>query len=335
MFPVMLKAPKFWFKEKDAINIPSLILAPISKCWEIVIKRRLLKGDWEIMPVPIICVGNLLIGGAGKTPVTQAIQTLLSGMGFKAHVVSRGYGGKLKGPAYVSEISSFSDVGDEPILLSKTGPVLIAKDRKMGIYKAFENGANVILLDDGFQNSSTAKDLSLVVVDSRILFGNQRIIPSGPLREPIHSGLNRADAIVLIDQMGSNESKLPNFNFPSNIPIIKAKIKSNQDIRTWSNGKFIAFSGIAHPKKFLNSLNFLGFEIVKSYNFSDHYNYKKKDIEKLQNVARSLRAKLVTTEKDFVRIPISLQENIHFLPIHVEFEKPEMLKNMLRNTLSR
>ena len=197
----MLRAPNFWFKKKNEGKLLSLLLSPASKIWEFEVKRRIQSGTWEKMPIPIICVGNLIIGGSGKTPVTQALQILINEIGFKPHVLSRGYGGKLKGPLYVSKNHSFRDVGDEPIILSKTGPVLISKNKKMGIFKAWEKGAKVVILDDGFQNTGIAKDFSIIVVDSQILFGNERVIPSGPLREPISSGLSRADAIVLVNNV--------------------------------------------------------------------------------------------------------------------------------------
>ena len=125
-----LKAPKFWFRKKGEVNIPALLLYPLSKFWEYNVRRRAQLGTWTKMPVPVICIGNIVIGGSGKTPVTQAIQCLLKEMGLQPHVVSRGYGGKSKGPIYVSATSTYSEVGDEPILLSKTGPVLVAKDKK-------------------------------------------------------------------------------------------------------------------------------------------------------------------------------------------------------------
>ena len=328
-----LKAPKFWFRKKDEVNIPALLLYPLSKFWEYNVRRRAQLGTWEKMPVPVICIGNIVIGGSGKTPVTQAIQCLLKEMGLQPHVVSRGYGGKSKGPIYVSATSTYSEVGDEPILLSKTGPVLVAKDKKRGIYKACKNGANIILLDDGFQNTSVAKDLSLVVVDSKILFGNQRVIPSGPLREPIQSGFSRAGAIILVNHDKNNISKPINFEFPSNIPIIKATIKPKIKLTAWTGKRVVAFSGIAHPEKFHVTLKNLGCEIVGTYNFSDHYPYKKYDIAKLKVNAQSLNAKLVTTEKDFIRIPLSQQADISKLPVQIKFENHAVLKKLLNKIL--
>ena len=156
---MILKAPKFWYKSRNELSIPSLLLTPFSKFWEYGYRTKTKLGSWEKMPIPVICVGNIVIGGSGKTPVTQALQILLRELGYKPHVVSRGYGGNSKGPVYVSSSSSHKKVGDEPILLSKTGPVLISKNRKKGVYKAWETGADSVLLDDGLQNASIAKDL--------------------------------------------------------------------------------------------------------------------------------------------------------------------------------
>ena len=290
-------------------------------------------GSWEKMPVPVICVGNIIIGGSGKTPVTQALQILLTELGNRPHVVSRGYGGKSKGPLYVSSSSSHRQVGDEPILLSKTGPVLISKNRKRGVYKAWETGANLVLLDDGLQNASIAKDLSLVVVDSKILFGNQQLIPSGPLREPLTSGLSRHDAIILIDHDTNSKSQPMDFKFPPDIPIIKAVVKPSVGSSYWKGQKVFAFSGIAHPEKFLVTLQNFGCEIVNSHFFSDHHSFKWHEIKKLEVKAKSLNAKLVTTEKDYVRIPLSKRNNIDYIPIHIEFENKDLIVKILQEAL--
>ena len=285
------------------------------------------------MPIPVICVGNIVIGGSGKTPVTQALQILLKELGHKPHVVSRGYGGKSKGPVYVSSSSSHKKVGDEPILLSKTGPVLISKNRKKGVYKAWETGADSVLLDDGLQNASIAKDLSLVVVDSRILFGNQRLIPSGPLRETITLGLSRHDAIILIDHDTNKTSQPIDFKFPPDIPVIKAMVKPSVTSSNWEGQKVFAFSGIAHPEKFLVTLHNFGCEIVNSHFFSDHHSFKWHEIKKLEIEAKSLNAKLVTTEKDYVRIPSSKKSNIDYIPIHIEFESKDLIIKILQEAL--
>ena len=285
------------------------------------------------MPIPVICVGNIIIGGSGKTPVTQALQILLRELGYKPHVVSRGYGGKSKGPVYVSSSSSPKKVGDEPILLSKNGPVLISKNKKKGVHKAWETGADLVLLDDGLQNASIAKDLSLVVVDSRILFGNQRLIPLGPLREPITSGLSRHDAIILIDHDTNTTSQPIDFRFPSDIPVIKAMVKTSVTSSNWKGQKVFAFSGIAHPEKFLVTLHNFGCEIVNSHFFSDHHSFKWHEIKKLEIKAKSLNAKLVTTEKDYVRIPSSKKNNINYIPIHIEFESKDLIIKILQEAL--
>ncbi len=285
------------------------------------------------MPIPVICVGNIIVGGSGKTPVTQALQVLLRELGHKPHVVSRGYGGKSKGPLYVSSSSSHEKVGDEPILLSKSGPVLISKNRKKGVYKAWENGADSVLLDDGLQNTSIAKDLSLVVVDSRILFGNQRLIPSGPLRETIALGLSRHDAIILIDHDTNSRSQTIDFKFPPGLPVVKAMVKPSVTSSNWKGQKVFAFAGIAHPEKFLVTLQNFGCEIVNSHFFSDHHSFKSYEIEKLKLKAKSLDAKLVTTEKDYVRIPSSKKNYIYYIPIHIEFERKDIIIKILQGAL--
>ena len=332
---MILKAPKFWYKSRNELSIPSLLLTPLSKFWEFGYRTKTKLGSWEKMPIPVICVGNIIIGGSGKTPVTQALIRLLKELGYKPHVLSRGHGGKLKGPVYVSSSSSHVEVGDEPILLSKTGHVLISKNKKNGVHKAWENGADLVVLDDGLQNRSIAKDLSLVVVDSRIMFGNQRLIPSGPLREPIISGLSRYDAIILVEHDTNNLLKPPDFKFPANIPIIRAEVKPSVSSAPWKGQKVFAFSGIAHPEKFLATLKNLGCKIVGSNFFSDHYPFKNNEIKKLKLKAESLNAKLVTTEKDYVRIPFQQKGRIENIPIHIIFENKSkrILKKILLEVL--
>ena len=185
-----LKTPKFWFNNNHEISPLLYTLKPLSKLWELAIRFRLKNGLWEKMPIHVICVGNLTIGGSGKTPVTMSLQKLLEDMGIKACIVSRGYKGKIQRPHYVTKNDTFDKVGDEPLMLSKKGAIIVSKNKKEGIIKAYNDGYDIVILDDGFQNSRIKKDISFEVVDSKILFGNELIFPLGPLREPINSGFD-------------------------------------------------------------------------------------------------------------------------------------------------
>ena len=305
---MLIKTPKFWFKNKNKINPIYFTLKPLSNLWEIFIKFRLKNGLWEKMPIPIICVGNITLGGSGKTPVTMAIQNLLREMGIKACVVSRGYGGKNKYPNYVRKNDTFHKVGDEPIILSAKGAVIVSKNKKQGIIKAYNDGFDIVILDDGFQNSTIKKDLSLVVIDSKILFGNGYIFPLGPLREPVKSGLSRADAIILIDDTPNViNSEIVELNKETRIPIVSGFINEKNNFTNNNSKRVLAFSGIAFPEKFYNSLKKLGYKIIKTKEYPDHYPYTSKDVSLLKKISEKYKLKLITTEKDIVKIPKRFQ----------------------------
>jgi len=329
---LIIKTPKFWFKNKNEINPLLLTLKPLSKIWEVVTKFRLDNGLWEKMPIPVICVGNITVGGSGKTPVTMALQLLLEKMGIRACVVSRGYGGRNKYPHYVTKNDTFCKVGDEPIIMSKKGAVIVSKVKKDGILKAFKDGFDVVLLDDGYQNSKINKDLSLLVVDSEVLFGNELIFPLGPLREPINSGLSRADAIILVGHdYKKNASKIKNLITENKIPVLegcinKKKISTNKEV--------LAFSGIAFPDKFFRTLRNMGYNVIKTKEFPDHYPYTLKDMIKLKNYAQNYGLKLITTEKDIVRIPKNFHKFIDIVQIEFEFKNLNKIKKMIKKLLN-
>jgi len=325
-----LKTPKFWFKNNHEISPLIYTLKPLSKLWALVLRFRLKNGLWEKMPIPVICVGNLTLGGSGKTPVTMSLQKLLEEIGIKACIVSRGYGGKIQLPHYVTKNDTYDKVGDEPLILSKNGAIIVSKNKKDGIIKAYNDGFDIVILDDGFQNPKIKKDLSLVVVDSQILFGNELVFPLGPLREPIQSGLSRADAVILIDYNPSViNSKINKLKRDYKVQFLEGLVKEKRIFKNSSNKKVLAFSGIAFPEKFHNSLKRLKYTIVKTKVFPDHYPFTSKDILKLKKLAESKNLKLITTEKDMVRIPKIFHEFIDQIQIEFEFKNPKKIKDLI------
>lgn len=333
---MIIKTPKFWFKNKNEINSLLFTLKPFSKIWEFVTQFRLSNGLWEKMPIPVICVGNITVGGSGKTPVTMALQLLLKDMGLRACVISRGYGGKIKYPHYVTKNDTFYKVGDEPIMLSRKGKVIVSRIRKEGIIKAFKDGFDIVILDDGYQNSKINKDLSLVVVDSEILFGNEFIFPMGPLREPIKSGLSRADAIIFVENnYKKNVSKKEKLKREYKIPIVEGFIKKKNILKNNQNKKVLAFCGIAFPNKFFNTLKNIGYDVVNTKVFPDHYPYKLNDIIKLKNYAKNYDLKLITTEKDIVRIPKKFHSFIDKIEINFQFKDSIIIKKMINNLFDK
>ncbi len=331
---MLIKTPKFWFKNKNEISPLLFILKPLSKIWELVIQYKLKNGLWEKMPIPVICVGNLILGGSGKTPVTMALQILLNDMGIKACVVSRGYGGIIQYPHYVNQNDNFQKVGDEPIILSKKGAVIVSKNKRDGIMKAFKDGFDIVLLDDGYQNSTIKKDLSLVVIDSKILFGNEFIFPMGPLREKIKSGFSRADAVIFIINKDCDNKLITKLRKEYPIPIIKGSFHEKKEYNKFQNQRVLAFSGIAYPDKFFNTLKQKGFHVVKKVEFPDHYPYTFKDIKKLINYSNNFNLKLITTEKDLVRIPKKLQAFIDIVKIEFKFRDVKKIKESIKNLIN-
>ena len=326
-----LKTPKFWFKNNHEISPLLYTLKPLSKLWELVLNFKLKNGLWEKMPIPVICVGNLTVGGSGKTPVTMSLQKLLAEIGVKACIVSRGYGGKIQRPHYVTKNDTYDKVGDEPLIISKKGAIIVSKNKKDGIIKAYNDGFDIVILDDGFQNSEIKKDLSLVVVDSQILFGNELVFPLGPLREPIKSGLSRADAVILIDYNPSfRNSKINKLKRDYKVQFLEGFVNEKRVFKNSSNKKVLAFSGIAFPEKFHNSLKRLKYNIVKTKVYPDHYPFTSKDIMKLKKLAEIKNSKLITTEKDMVRIPKIFHEFIDQIQIEFEFSDPKKIKDIIR-----
>ena len=327
----MIRPPKFWFFEPERHNLWSSVFYPISKIWEFETNRRIKNGKSEAMPIPVICVGNLTVGGSGKTPTIIALAKLFKKNGYKPQVISRGYGGSIKGPHLVDQINDTSkEVGDEPLLISKSCPVWVSKNKKDGILAAAKNKADLVLLDDGFQNSSIKKDLSILVIDSKIGFGNAKVLPAGPLREPIIKGVKRADFLLLIGE----EKKYASFFDLQKKPLfygkIVAKVKSSPNLK---NKSIIAFSGIAHPSKFFDTLEELGANILVRESFPDHYNYKESTIRRLKNEAIKRESILITTEKDFVRIPKYLRENILALCVELIIANEKPLISIIKKHL--
>lgn len=306
-----MKTPSFWYQPR---GFCSTLLFPFAWIYEKVEKGFRAFGKAQRYPIPIISVGNVVCGGAGKTPTSIAIAQLLQKKGIDVHFVTRGYKGLKKGPLKVDTAAdSFRDVGDEPLLLSGQAPTWVAKERPHGVLKSIENGARVIILDDGHQTTGLHKDISFVVVDLLQKFGNERVMPAGPLRENLEAGLDRADALISI-----GEGK-----FSSSKSIFKAHIVPHP--LSLPTNRVVAFCGLGFPQKFYTTLVDLGVELLDQITYPDHYCYKIEDLVKLQKFADDKNAVLVTTRKDFVRVPPSWQKSLYVLDIKIKFEDEEGL----------
>ncbi|MBI2707040.1 MAG: tetraacyldisaccharide 4'-kinase [Proteobacteria bacterium] len=309
-----MKAPSFWYAPDGFL---SSLLSPLG--WFYGKGGRLLRTlkTPQRFSIPIISMGNIICGGSGKTPTAIALAHLLQKRGIEVHFVTRGYGGALQGPVEVTSSHHPSDVGDEPLLLAQHAPTWVAKNRPLGVQKAIESGAQLLILDDGHQTSSLYKDISFVVLNALQGFGNGRVIPAGPLREDRIEGLNRADALIEIGEG----------NILAEIPLFKAKTIPQSF--SFSLNRVVAFCGLGFPQKFYRTLEDLGLTLVATKSFPDHHTYTEKELLELQSLAKMHHALLITTRKDWVKLPPSWQKHLHVLDIEVQFEDPEGICNFI------
>ncbi|MBR1648445.1 MAG: tetraacyldisaccharide 4'-kinase [Alphaproteobacteria bacterium] len=318
-----MKTPAFW-KTK---NLLSDLMLPLSWVYAQAGQFRLKLHKPQKVNAGVICVGNLTAGGSGKTPVAIELANMLIDYGKTPFFVSRGYGGKLKGVIVDEKKHLASDVGDEPLLLARAAKVSINPNRFSAAQKAVENGADVIIMDDGFQNPYLAKDLSFLVFDGNVGVGNARVIPAGALRESLKTGLPRADAAIIIgeDKTGLN-------SMLGDLPIFKAEMKSVScpEIKL----PVIAFAGIGRPEKFYNSLREMGINIAKTFDFPDHHSYSEKELHDLVDMAWKEDMELITTSKDFVKIPEELRHHFKVLEIKIVWEDKNAVLDFIRRKIS-
>lgn len=311
-------APRYWSNPPARPGLLAHLLAPLAWAWAAVTRRRLARPPRARLGVPVICVGNVTAGGAGKTPVTIALAARLAARGIDVQVVSRGHGGRLEGPVRVDPTRhTAAEVGDEPLLLAAFAPVWVARDRAAGGRAAEAAGAEVVLMDDGLQNPDLAKDLSIVVVDAGFGFGNGRVIPSGPLREPVADGLARAQLLFLLGEPAERarfRAAWPDLG----LPVAEARLAPLATGMDWTGLTALAFAGIGRPEKFYATLQGLGADIVATRSFADHAPFEPRLLARLEAEAIARGAQLVTTEKDAARLPASFRPKTLVLPVRLE-----------------
>lgn len=314
-----MRAPGFWWRAPDRPGLLPRLLAPLGWLYASGTARRLRQAGYN-PKVPVICVGNLTAGGGGKTPTVIALIQRLSERGRKVQVVSRGYGGSLTGPVRVDDTRHRAEaVGDEPLLLSAFAPVWVAKDRAAGVRAAEAAGAEVILLDDGFQNPAVIPALRLLVADAARGFGNGRCIPAGPLREPVGTGLARADILLTIGAI-SAQAGFDAVWGPFDPPRMHGRLQPLQMGFDWKGERVLAFAGIADPSRFFATLRAEGAEVLRGEALGDHEILSEALLRRLEAEAAALGAQLVTTEKDAVRLPPQWRARILTLVVRLAVE---------------
>lgn len=318
-----MKTPRFW----QSHNALSLLLTPLSMLYRL--------GAWadrcfttpHHAGVPVISIGNVTAGGAGKTPTTLALILLLREMGHVPHILTRGYGGTALTAHRVQTGDDWRMVGDEALLLARAAPTWAGRDRLASARAAIAAGATMLVCDDALQHHRLYKDFSLLVIDGPFGFGNRHLLPAGPLREPLSAAFARCQAALIIGEDAQQlASHLP-------LPTLRAVLLPSGDHAFLGAEKWLAFAGIGRPEKFYESLRSLGANLIATRDFTDHHAYTAADIDALNQQALRIGATLITTEKDYVKLPATAQAQVHHLPVHLQFGDTQALKQLVTHTL--
>jgi tetraacyldisaccharide 4'-kinase len=319
-----MKTPAFWYAEP---GVTAAMLAPLASLFALGGRVQVRFTRTRRAAVPVICVGNLVAGGAGKTPVALALASLLADR--KIAFLTRGYGGSQAGPVQV-RAQRAEQVGDEPLLLARVAPAWVSRDRADGAQAAIEAGAELIIMDDGFQNPSLAKDFSLIVIDGATGFGNGRMLPAGPLREPVDEGLARANAVVIV---GEDLTGIAD-RVPAGLPVLTARLVPTPDADFVAGKRVVAIAGIGRPEKFFITLQEMGCTLAAHHAFADHHRYKTDEIMQICVEAAALDAVPVTTEKDWVRLPVPTRAMVQSVPVVLEWQDEAQVRALLAEVFS-
>jgi tetraacyldisaccharide 4'-kinase len=326
-----MRDPAFWWYPESLV---ARMLAPLAAVYGAVAERRM-QQPGAPAGVPVICIGNLTAGGAGKTPTAIAVAELLRGAGKHPFVLSRGYGGTLEGPVRVDAARHrAADVGDEPLLVARSTPTVIARDRVAGARLARTAGADVIVMDDGFQNPSLQKDLSLIVVDGRRGVGNGCVIPAGPLRAPLDVQMRRADAVLVLGPV-EDAGEIIAIAEARERPVFFGRLAPDPAaLDALRDRRVLAFAGIGDPQKFFTTLAEAGIEVAEQRAFGDHHRFSAEEAHDLVARAQAHGLQLVTTEKDRMRMAgaaelAALAAAAQTLPVRLDVTEPEKFRTVV------
>lgn len=320
-----MRAPAFWHDRPD--HPVARLLAPVATVYGSLSARRMARPGAQA-PCPVICLGNFTLGGAGKTPAARAIAMILREHGAVPAFLSRGYGGRLTGPVRVEPgLHGAKDVGDEPLLLARDAVTVVARNRPVGAALCLETGATVVVMDDGLQNPSLAKDLALAVVDGGVGHGNGRVLPAGPLRAPPARQWPYVAGLILIGE-GARGERVAAEAAARGVPVHRARLVPAA--RSLAGRSVFAFAGIGRPQKFFETLEAAGAHLAGTRAFPDHHPFRPAERDALVADARRCGAVLVTTEKDAVRLPPDFAQ---VLPVRLVFERPEVIAAQVTQVL--
>ena len=332
-----LNTPRWWYsRDRGHAPMARMLLKPLSWVWAAATARRIARAVPIDPGAPVISIGNLTVGGSGKTPVAREVLRLLRQSGIDAHALSRGYGGRLEGPVRVDLAAhSAQDVGDEPLMLALDSPVWIARDRVAGARTAVDAGAKALVLDDAHQNPALKKTLSLIVVDGETRdeewpFGDGSVFPSGPMREPLPAGLARADAVVILLPAAAPDADPELVATFGALPVFIARLLPAAPPPP---GPLLGFAGIAKPWKVERALKAAGADLVDFAPFPDHVTFREQDLRFLAARADQFGARLITTEKDWSRLSVEWRDKVVSWPVKATFDDEVGFQALLRGQL--
>jgi tetraacyldisaccharide 4'-kinase len=326
-----MRDPSFWWRAPGPM---AGLLAPLGALYGGIAAHRLMQVGARAR-IPVVCVGNLTVGGAGKTPTAIAIARLLQAAGARPMFLTRGYGGRLGGPVAVAPAHGAADVGDEPLLLARVAPTIVARDRAAGARAAAAAGADVIVMDDGFQNPALAKDLALIVVDGRRGLGNGKVFPAGPMRAPLLAQIARAQALLVVGEAGPAAQPAIDAARARGLPVLAGRLVPDPAVvAALAARPALAFAGIADPEKFFATLRSAGIALGATQAFPDHHRFAAVEADDLITRADRAGLALVTTEKDLARLQgdpalAALARRATALPVTLAFDDADSIGRLL------